>query len=82
MTDYALTLKRSNFTRIVYYYYYGQALANIIFCQDSVKIFELFPTKHHPNMYMSIAGILGFQYFYLMGESNEELNDNYPNVDL
>ncbi len=61
---------------------HGQALANIIFCQDFVKIFELFPTKYQPDMYTTISGILGFPYFYLLGESNDELKNNYPNLDL
>lgn len=56
---------------------HGGGLTNMIFCHPQVKIIELFNPNYMQNVYMILASLMNFDYYYLTGEGYNKDGNHY-----
>jgi len=52
----------------------GAGLANMIFASPNTIIFEIFPQYFHDSVFRILANVLGFKYYYMIGETKDTTN--------
>lgn len=53
---------------------HGASLANLVFCNQSAKVFELFNPNYFHSLYWSICNILDLDYYYMICDSADSKN--------
>lgn len=56
---------------------HGAGLTNMLFCHPKVKIIELFNPNYMQNVYMILASLMNFDYYYLTGEGYNKSYNHY-----
>jgi len=51
---------------------HGAGLANLVFCRPGTKCLELFSPAYVSDLYPVLSGILGVEYYYLVGNGKSE----------
>lgn len=55
---------------------HGAGLTNILFCQNELKIIELFPSNYFEDCFQNISNLLGFDHHVII-ENNGDKNRNF-----
>lgn len=59
---------------------HGAGLTNTIFCQPGTQLLEIFSPRYVPDCYWIISNHLGLDYYYLMGNNEENYYKTYPHL--
>ncbi|MCT7983876.1 tetratricopeptide repeat protein [Laspinema sp. A4] len=59
---------------------HGAGLTNTLFCQPGTQLLEIFSPRYVPNCYWIISNQVGLDYYYMIGDNQENYYTKYPHL--